>query len=75
MAEAEAVVADANGGLNTPMEDEGSLFSKKGKGPAFRRRKKKEEDAGDGTAAANSQTAAHLRIQRCAPLALPLVLD
>jgi hypothetical protein len=49
-------------------EDEGSLFSKKGKGPAFRRRKKKEEDVGDGTAAANSQTAAHLRIQRCAKL-------
>ena len=62
---------DAGAEKEPDAKDDGSLFSKKGKGPAFKRRNKpKSEEGGEGTA--NTQTAAHLRVQRdLADLELP----
>jgi len=52
--------------------EDGTLFSKKGKGPAFKRRTKPKAEEGGETGSGPTQTAAHLRVTRdLAELELP----
>jgi len=52
--------------------EDGTLFSKKGKTPAFKRRNKPKSEEGGDAAGTTTQTAAHLRVQRdLADLELP----